>query len=105
VLRVSTLAYNGDCYAIIFTDDCTRIRWSFSFKIKGEAATKVIDFLSYVKTQYHQKVQTLRMDCGKEYGGSKLEAETKKQGIKLEYTAPYTPEQDGVAERSIRTIL
>jgi len=99
------MAYNGDCYAIIFTDDCTRIRWSPFFQIKGKAATKVIEFLSYLNNQYHQKVETLRIEYGKEYSGSKLGTETKKQGIKLKYTTPYTPEQDGVAERSIRTIL
>lgn len=59
VLGVKPPALNGDNYAIIFTDDCTRIRWSYSFKVKGEASYKVIDFMKLICTQFNQNIKTL----------------------------------------------
>lgn len=45
-----------------------------------------------------------RTDGGGEYTSHQMEAEFKRQGIIHETTAPYTPEQDGVAERMNQTL-
>ena len=47
----------------------------------------------------------MRFDGGTEYGGSKLVKYAREHGILLEPTVPYTPEQDGVAERGFRTLF
>ena len=45
------------------------------------------------------------MDGGKEYEGDKITNYAKQHRIILELTVPYTPEQDDMAERGIRTVL
>jgi len=45
------------------------------------------------------------MDGGKEYRGDKLTNYAKQHGIILKLTVPYTPEQDGIGNRRIRTVL
>jgi hypothetical protein len=46
-----------------------------------------------------------RLDGGSEYGGQKLLNFLQGRGIRLEPSVPYTPEQNGVSERSNRTIF
>ena len=105
VINITPMTYNGHRWAAIYTDDATRVRWVVSFKEKGEAYQTTVDFINMVKTQYNRKIKRLRMDNGKEYGGQKLIDFAKQNGILLEPTVPYTPEQDGVAERTNRTLL
>ena len=61
-------------------------------------------FLSYVETQSGKKLKALRSDnCG-EYVSHEFANFCAKRGIKREFTAPYTPSQNGVAERMNHTI-
>jgi hypothetical protein len=57
-------------------------------------------FITNIKTQYGIDIKMIRLDNSTEYGGQKLLHFLQERGIKLEPTVPYTPEQDGVAERS-----
>ena len=50
-------------------------------------------------------MKAYRIDGGKEYGGKKLVQHLKEQGTLPEITTPYTPEENGVAERTNRTIF
>lgn len=58
-----------------------------------------------VIVRFGTKINRLCSDNGKEYISSQLQNFCRKRGIECEYTAPYTPEQNGVAERINRTIL
>ena len=102
---ITPRGYNGDLWAVTFTDDFSRYRWIYSFKQKNEACAATVNFIKYVKTQYNRAVKIIRMDNGNEYGGGRLLEFFRENGIKQEPTAPYTPEQDGVSERGNRTLL
>ena len=47
----------------------------------------------------------IQLDSSTKYRGDKLIQFLKNYGIRLEPTVPYTPEQNGVAERSNCTIF
>jgi hypothetical protein len=96
--------FNGTSWVIIFTDDHSRARWMYTFATKGEAFAHIVKFVEMVETQYEKKIKIFRLDGGTEYGGAKLIAYLDARGTLLEPTVPYTPEQDGVAERSNRTL-
>ena len=51
------------------------------------------------------KVKTLRSDNGGEYTSTYFGSYLINEGIRHELTVPYTPEQNGVAERSNRTLM
>ena len=89
----------------MITDDNCRGRWAYTHKEKNEARKLLQDFIIRIKCQYGYDVKTVQLDNGTEYGGDKLISFLKERGIKLEPTVPYTPEQDGVSERSFRTLL
>ena len=64
-----------------------------------------MNFIKYVKTQHNRDIKVLSMDNGNEYGGGKLLEFLKQKGIRQQATVPYTPEQEGVAERGNRTLF
>src|SRR3984957_2934310 len=102
---INPISKNGHKWAVIYTDNATRTRWIETFKYKREAYTYTITFVLYVKTQYNAKIKMIRLDGGTKYGGDKLIQFLKDHGIRLEPTVLYTPEQNGVAERSNCTIF
>ena len=57
------------------------------------------------KTQYKRTIKRCRSDGGKEYSPTQMRELAKDLGIILEESTPYTPEQDGRSERSIRTLM
>ncbi|CAI6372298.1 unnamed protein product [Macrosiphum euphorbiae] len=57
-----------------------------------------------VKPQTKYVIKTFRSDCGLEYKNFEVQSILNHPGIKHETSVPYTPEQNGKAERSMRTI-
>ena len=103
--KISPVGFNGHAWASLFTDDATRARWTWSFKEKKQAHQSIVHFNQLVQTQWNATVRAYRIDGGREYGGKKLVQHLKEYGILPEITTPYTPEQNGVAERANRTIF
>ena len=56
-------------------------------------------FYAFVETQYKTRIQIFKRD-GERTLGRAYKKWIKKKGIKEEISAPYTPEQNGAAERS-----
>ena len=74
-------------------------------KAKGEVFSKFKEFKAEVENLTEQKIKTLRSDNGGEYTSGDFTDFCKEAGIKREYTVPYNPQQNGVAERKNRAIL
>ena len=58
-----------------------------------------------VENQTEKKIKVLRTDNGGEFCGNEFEEFCKKCGIARQKTTPYTPQQNGVAERMNRTLM
>eukprot|EP00253_Pinus_taeda_P001708 PITA_01708 len=58
-----------------------------------------------IENQTEKKIKILRTDNGTEYESNEFHDFCKEAGIKRETTTPYTPEQNGVAERKNRMIV
>lgn len=50
-------------------------------------------------------MSTIRIDNGLKHCNREMQKYLLEQGIKVENTAPYTPEQNGAAERDNRTAV
>lgn len=50
-------------------------------------------------------MRTFRFDRGGEFMSNEFKAYCEKEGITRQYTAPYTPQQNGVVERRNRTMM
>ncbi|KZT76397.1 Beta-galactosidase [Dorcoceras hygrometricum] len=58
-----------------------------------------------VETQFHEKIQVLRSDNGKEYSNQILSNFFQEKGIVHHSSCTNTPQQNGVAERKNRHLL
>ncbi|XP_074579060.1 uncharacterized protein LOC141835562 [Curcuma longa] len=70
---------------------------------KDEAIEKFILYKNEVENQLNKKIKVVRSDRGGEYVSPFAEL-CAEHGIRHETTAPYTPQQNGVAERKNRTL-
>jgi hypothetical protein len=95
----------GPKYAIVFTDDKTRWRVIYFLKTKDEAAKKLVEYTEHVSTLREGfKVKRLRTDGRGEFMGADFQQACRERGIRVEPSGPYSPQQNGVAERSWRTL-
>ncbi|GFS44584.1 hypothetical protein Acr_00g0091130 [Actinidia rufa] len=60
---------------------------------------------SMIKTQFKTTVRTLRSDNGREYVSNDFRSALSQHGLLQQFSCPYTPEQNGVAERKNRSIM
>lgn len=95
----------GARYFITFIDDFTRKVHVYFLKSKAEALDKFKEFKNYVENQLDKKIKILRTDNGKEYVNEAFGNFIKQSGILHQKTNPYTPEQNGLAERMNRTLI
>lgn len=77
-----------------------------ALKTKGEAGNALRNWINRLEVQAGHKVAQIRMDGAKEIATSQeMTAFFNSKGISVEVTAPYTPQQNGRAERTNRTIM
>lgn len=92
-------------YYISFTDDCTRFVKLYFLKDKGEAADKIAHQVAAVEMRFGKPPAWIKFDNGKELVNERTKALCAGKGIELRTIAPYSPSQNGVAERLNRTLL
>jgi hypothetical protein len=55
--------------------------------------------------EFGLRIKKIRSDNGTEFKNSQIEGFLEEEGIKHEFSSPYTPQQNGVVERKNRTLL
>ena len=85
-------------YFVTFTDVYTRNTTVAFLKEKSQVPAEWEKYVALVKRQTKHRIQTLRCDNGGEYTNSTIKDFCASKGIKIEYTAPYSPAQNGIAE-------
>ena len=100
---ISTLS--GYRWFVIFVDDCSRMTWLYLMTNKNDVYECFCSFHKMVQTQFSAKVKVLKSDNGGEFVSQVLQSYFQDHGIVHETTCPYTPQQNGVAERKNWHIL
>ena len=100
-----TTSIGGARYFVTFIDDLSRKVWVYMLKSKGECFERFKEFKALVETQSQEKIKVLRFDNGREYMSKAFQGFLKHHGIEKQTSTPYTPQQNGVAERANRTIV
>lgn len=76
----------------------------YILKEKNEAFDIFQTFQAQAESQTGQKLLCLHIDNGGEYDSNRFNQFCKELGIRRQYTVPYTPEQNGIAECRNRTL-
>ena len=102
---MSVPSYGGALYSAVFIDHATDASFIRLLKTKSEATDTVKEVLALMENLADSKVKAIRTDGGGEYINKELYSFFKTKGIEPQATMPYTPEQNGKAERLNRTLI
>ncbi|GJV75584.1 retrovirus-related pol polyprotein from transposon TNT 1-94 [Tanacetum coccineum] len=83
----------------------TRYTWVHFLRKKSQAPEIIMSFIVMVANQNDVKVKQIRTDNGTEFINHELERFCDAKGISQNFSSPYTPDQNGVAERKNRTLI
>ena len=97
------LTRGGKRYFITFIDDCSRYTYVYLLRTKDEAFDMFKVCKAEVENQLEKKIKMLRSDRGGEYFSNEFDLYCEQHGIIHHRTAPFTPQQNGLAERKNRT--
>ncbi|CAB4035006.1 Retrovirus-related Pol poly from transposon TNT 1-94 [Paramuricea clavata] len=102
---MQTESFGGARYFVTFTDDYSRCCAVYFMKQKLEVLEKFKEFEAAATNEAGRSIGILRTDNGGEYLSTEFQDYLKAKGIKHELTVPYSPQQNGVAERMNRTLV
>jgi hypothetical protein len=86
-------------------DDYSRFTEVYFLKFKSEVSKFINEYIKYAENKFEKKVKVITSDNGREYITKELQRSLTEMGIKVQYTAPYSAFQNGVAERKNRTLM
>ncbi|PKU68311.1 Retrovirus-related Pol polyprotein from transposon TNT 1-94 [Dendrobium catenatum] len=98
-------SHQGFRYYVIFVDDYSRFIWLFPIMFKSDVTNIFINFVTFIERQTSRKIKAIRTDGGGEYVNQYFQKFTRDKGILHQTSCPYTPEQNGLAERKHRHIM
>jgi hypothetical protein len=102
---VAYLSIGGNKYGLVIIEDFFRFTWVFFLQDKYETQGTLKCFLRRAQNEFELKVKKIRSDNGSEYKNFQVEEYLEEEGIKHEFSAPYTPQQNGVVERKDMTLI
>lgn len=94
----------GAKYFMLLKDDFSGFRFVYFLKHKNEVATVLKTFLASVQNMTGRNIKTLRTDNGSEFVNSSVIELLCRYGIEHQKSVVYTPQQNGRAEREMRTL-
>lgn len=96
---------DGYRYYVIFVDDYSRFTWCYPLKTKTGFYSVLPIFLNLVQTQCSRKVKVFQSDGGTEFVNHTVRKIFEDNGTFHRFSCPYTPQQNGRAERKHRHIV
>ncbi|KAJ9515788.1 hypothetical protein QJQ45_008691 [Haematococcus lacustris] len=102
-LRIPNAA--GYCFVLTFLDEHSGLSLIALLKAKSEVPAAIRDAVEWFETQGGRKVKVLHSDRGTEYVNQAVMEFLSGKGIIHQQTAPYSPQQNGSAERLNRTLF
>jgi hypothetical protein len=97
---VAYLSIGGSKYGLVIVDDFSRFTWVFFLQDRT-----LKRFLKRAQNEFELKVKKIRSDNGSEFKNLQVKEYLEEGGIKHEFSALYTPQQNSVVERKNRTLI
>ncbi|KAG6617006.1 Retrovirus-related Pol polyprotein from transposon TNT 1-94 [Phytophthora cinnamomi] len=102
---VTPASKSGYKYIVSFILMKSRFVTIYPLRKKSEVCEAFKKFLKEAETSAGIKVKVLRSDNGGEYCNAAMETLCDDKMVKQEFTVPYNPQQNGMAERMNRTLV
>ncbi|CAI7772686.1 unnamed protein product [Closterium sp. NIES-54] len=98
-------AKDGSLYFLLLKDRKTRYVWVRPVAKKSDVLQEFVQWLAVTERQTKKSVLMRRSDRGGEFLGKQFTDFVNGKGIVHDLTCPYTPQQNGMAEREMRTVV
>nr|GFC04227.1 hypothetical protein [Tanacetum cinerariifolium] len=102
-MRVASI--NGKRYVLVIVDDYSRYTWVHFLRTKDETPEVTKNFLKNISVRLQALVITVRIDNKTEFKNCALKEYFDNVGIAHETSTAKTPQQNGVVECKIRTLV
>ena len=102
---VNVMSMSKKRYALVIVDDYSKYTWVLFLHSKDETPQMVIDHLKLIELDSKSLVRAIRSDNGTEFKNQLLNDFCSDKGISRQYSAPRTPQENGVVERKNRTLI
>jgi transposase InsO family protein len=88
----------GRRYFLLLVNDLSRYIWVVVLGSKGEAADAIRRVQAATEVECGHKLRVLRTDNGGEFTAAEFASYCTDGGVQRHYSAPYSPQQNGVVE-------
>ncbi|KAI3797931.1 hypothetical protein L1987_33196 [Smallanthus sonchifolius] len=102
---VSVMSHGRKSYWLVVTNDFSRFSWVFFLAKKDETPETLKIHLLQIENFFNLSVKTIRSDHGTKFKNVILDSFCESKGISRQFSAPRTPQQNGVAERGNCTLI
>jgi transposase InsO family protein len=102
---ITYINIGGSKYCLVIVDDYSCFTWVFFLQEKSQTLETLKRFLRRAQNEFVLRIKKIRSDNGTEIKNSQIEGFLEEEGIKHEFSSPYTPQQNGVVERKNKTLL
>jgi transposase InsO family protein len=102
---VAYLSIGGNKYGLVIVDDNSCFTWVFFLFDKCQVRDKVKTFVRRAQKEFGLPTKKIRTDNGTKFKNTQVEEFLDEEGIKHEFSSPYTPQNIGVVERKNRTLV
>ncbi|GJX36058.1 retrovirus-related pol polyprotein from transposon TNT 1-94 [Tanacetum coccineum] len=98
-------SYRGNCYTLVIVDDYSRYTWTRFLKDKTEAFDQFKIFSKKIQNQLGCTIVSIKTDHGREFDNEVQFGEfCNANGITDNFSAPRTPQSNGLVERKNMTL-
>jgi transposase InsO family protein len=102
---IAYISIDASKYCLVIVDDYSCFTWVFFLQEKSQTQETLKGFLRRAQNEFGLRVKKIRSDNGTEFKNSQIEGLLEEEGIKHEFSSPYTPQQNDVVERKNITLL
>ena len=100
-----TQSLGGKLYGFVIVDDYSRFTWVIFLSHKNDAFDEFVNFCKVVQKDQKFVIMKIMSDHGTEFENSNFDEFCRNEGISHNFSAPRTPQQNGVVERKNRTLV
>lgn len=101
---ISIESLKGSKYILVIIDDFSRFTWVSFLREKNEAFKEFAKLCKQIQVFKNSQIVAIRSDHGREFDQKDFYEFCANHGISHNFSAPRTPQQNGVVERKNRTL-
>jgi hypothetical protein len=95
----------GNVYFLLLVDDMSRYMWLTLLRSKADAPAAIMAFQARVERETGKKLKVLHTDNGGEFTSVQFGEYCAGEGIQRHFSAPYSPQQNGIVEHRNQMVV